>query len=60
MVVNEKASAFRSFWGGVSELRRFQDGSINEAIVWESSCDAKGRRIIEKIILHLFNRLEEM
>lgn len=52
-----KASAFRSFWGGVSELRRFQDGSINEAVVWESSCDAERRRIVEKIILHLLNRL---
>lgn len=44
----------------MSELRRFQDGSINEAVVWESSCDAEGRRIVEKIILHLLNRLEEL
>ena len=51
-----KASAFRSFWGGISELRRFQDGSINEAVVWESSCDAEARRIIKKIILHLLKR----
>jgi len=43
----------------VSELRRFQDASINEAVVWESSCDAEGRRIVEKIMLHLLNRLEE-
>ena len=41
----------------MSELRRFQDGSINEAVVWESSCDAERRRIVEKIILHLLNRL---
>lgn len=53
---NEKATAFRSFWGSISELRRFQDGSINEAVVWESSCDAEGRRIVEKIIVHLLNR----
>ena len=60
LVINIKATTFRSFWGSVSELRRFQDASINEAVVWESSCDAEGRRIIEKIILHLFNRLEEV
>ena len=41
----------------MSELRRFQDGSINEAVVWESSCDAEHRRIVEKIMLYLLNRL---
>lgn len=51
-----EATAFRSFWGSISELRRFQDSSINEAVVWESSCDAEGRRIVEKIIVHLLNR----
>lgn len=31
----ENASAFRKFWGPRSELRRFKDGSIIEAVVWE-------------------------
>lgn len=29
------AAAFRSFWGKKAELRRFQDGTIKEAAVWE-------------------------
>jgi len=28
------AKAFRAFWGNKSEIRRFQDGSIVEAVVW--------------------------
>lgn len=26
---------FREFWGDRAELRRFKDGSIHEAVVWE-------------------------
>ncbi|KAL6748586.1 Nrap protein-domain-containing protein [Haematococcus lacustris] len=28
------AARFRAFWGEASELRRFQDGKISEAVVW--------------------------
>jgi hypothetical protein len=31
----EAAAAFREFWGDRAELRRFKDGSILEAVVWE-------------------------
>ena len=31
------AAQFRTFWGDKSELRRFQDGKISEAVVWEVS-----------------------
>ena len=31
----EKAAAFRSVWKSRSELRRFKDGSILEAVVWK-------------------------
>uniref|UniRef100_A0A8C8AGU2 Nucleolar protein 6 n=1 Tax=Otus sunia TaxID=257818 RepID=A0A8C8AGU2_9STRI len=31
-----EALDFRTFWGEKSELRRFQDGSICEAVVWEA------------------------
>ncbi|XP_065909651.1 nucleolar protein 6-like [Dysidea avara] len=51
-----EASTFRSFWGELSELRRFQDTSINEAVVWESSCTADRRGIIQRIIQHLLRR----
>ncbi|XP_046966529.1 nucleolar protein 6 [Vanessa cardui] len=30
-----EAEEFRAFWGEKSELRRFQDGSITEACVWQ-------------------------
>ena len=40
---------FRSFWGNKSELRRFQDGKISEAIVWE--CPPHERHTIPDKIL---------
>ena len=30
------AAAFRAFWGELSDLRRFGDGAIREAVVWGS------------------------
>lgn len=30
----EETKAFRNFWGSKADLRRFQDGSITEAVVW--------------------------
>lgn len=30
------AAKFRKFWGAKAELRRFQDGKINEAVVWQA------------------------
>lgn len=29
------AAAFRQLWGERAELRRFQDGSIREAVAWQ-------------------------
>lgn len=40
---------FRSFWGKKSELRRFQDGKISEAVVWE--CPPAERHTIPDKIL---------
>ncbi|NXG08518.1 NOL6 protein, partial [Sakesphorus luctuosus] len=48
-----KALEFRTFWGEKSELRRFQDGSICEAVVWEASTACQKRLIPEQIIRHL-------
>lgn len=31
------AAKFQAFWGNKSELRRFQDGKISEAVVWDAS-----------------------
>ena len=35
MVPQLEAMEFRKFWGEKSEMRRFGDGRINEAVVWE-------------------------
>lgn len=41
----DAARAFRAFWGAKAELRRFQDGAITEAVVWEEGGPA-GRHLI--------------
>jgi U3 small nucleolar RNA-associated protein 22 len=54
-----EAAEFHSFWGEKSELRRFQDGSINEAVVWEEAnqCGVAGKRLVcYRIIQHLLHR----
>lgn len=59
-----KAAEFHSFWGDRSELRRFQDGSINEAVVWMEGGQGQGagggvagkRMICLRIIQHLLHR----
>ena len=33
--VMQAAAKFRQFWGEKAELRRFQDGNIAEAVVWD-------------------------
>ncbi|POI32523.1 hypothetical protein CIB84_003725 [Bambusicola thoracicus] len=48
-----EAADFRTFWGEKSELRRFQDGSICEAVVWEASTICQKRLIPEQIVRHL-------
>ncbi|KAK2492692.1 hypothetical protein MC885_005880 [Smutsia gigantea] len=48
-----KASDFRQFWGSRSELRRFQDGAIREAVVWEAASMAQKRLIPHQVITHL-------
>ncbi|KAM9509042.1 nucleolar protein 6 [Guaruba guarouba] len=48
-----EALDFRTFWGEKSELRRFQDGSICEAVVWEANTAYQKRLIPEQIVRHL-------
>uniref|UniRef100_A0A8C4UBK7 Nucleolar protein 6 n=1 Tax=Falco tinnunculus TaxID=100819 RepID=A0A8C4UBK7_FALTI len=48
-----EALDFRTFWGEKAELRRFQDGSICEAVVWEANTVSQKRLIPEQIIKHL-------
>uniref|UniRef100_A0A8B9CI43 Nucleolar protein 6 n=1 Tax=Anser brachyrhynchus TaxID=132585 RepID=A0A8B9CI43_9AVES len=48
-----EAVEFWNFWGEKSELRRFQDGTICEAVVWEASTVCQKRLIPEQIVRHL-------
>ncbi|XP_053148481.1 nucleolar protein 6 isoform X2 [Hemicordylus capensis] len=48
-----EAVEFRQFWGERSELRRFQDGAICEAVLWDAPNMSQKRLIPEQIIRHL-------
>ncbi|KAM5183507.1 nucleolar protein 6 isoform 1-T2 [Callospermophilus lateralis] len=48
-----EAVDFRQFWGSRSELRRFQDGAIREAVVWEATSLCQKRLIPHKVVTHL-------
>ncbi|XP_053557019.1 nucleolar protein 6 isoform X2 [Bombina bombina] len=48
-----EAAEFRTFWGDKSELRRFQDGSICEAVVWPGNTLREKRTLPELIVKHL-------
>lgn len=47
---------FRAFWGEKSELRRFQDGSICEAVYWPASNWADRRLVCRQIISYLADK----
>eukprot|EP00953_Heterococcus_sp_UTEX-ZZ885_P026064 14120-Heterococcus_DN1.PRE.2 len=49
---HDAATAFRQFWGTLSELRRFKDGAIVEAVVWSGTKHS----IIEQIVRHCLAR----
>ncbi|XP_012528322.1 nucleolar protein 6 [Monomorium pharaonis] len=49
-----EAADFRNFWGVKSELRRFKDGAIREAVIWSKGKSLTDKRIIcKKIIVYL-------
>uniref|UniRef100_A0A8C1CUT8 Nucleolar protein 6 n=2 Tax=Cyprinus carpio TaxID=7962 RepID=A0A8C1CUT8_CYPCA len=50
---NPKAAEFRQLWGSLSQLRRFQDGAITEAVLWSGNSISHRRFIVLKIINHL-------
>ncbi|XP_069697257.1 nucleolar protein 6 isoform X2 [Periplaneta americana] len=52
-----EAFEFREFWGKKSEVRRFQDGSISEAVVWHSgpATLAQKRLICKQIVTYLLS-----
>ncbi|KAJ0041623.1 hypothetical protein NL108_010458, partial [Boleophthalmus pectinirostris] len=50
---SHKAAEFRQLWGSRSELRRFQDGAITEAVLWDGETICQKRLISKQIITHL-------
>ncbi|EGG06976.1 uncharacterized protein MELLADRAFT_86177 [Melampsora larici-populina 98AG31] len=45
-----EAAAFREFWGDKCDLRRFQDGTIEECVSWEVSDPLERLKIVQQII----------
>ena len=52
---SEEAKSFRAFWGEKSELRRFEDGSIKEAVYWPNKTPKQARRTVFRMINHILN-----
>ncbi|KAM4616374.1 nucleolar protein 6 [Polymixia lowei] len=48
-----QAAEFRQLWGSRSELRRFQDGAIAEAVLWKGESTCQKRLVPKQIITHL-------
>lgn len=46
------AKQFQAFWGAQSSLRRFKDGKICEALVWESA-PASRHTVPDRYVWHL-------
>ncbi|XP_076443983.1 nucleolar protein 6-like [Babylonia areolata] len=52
-----EALDFRQFWGEKSELRRFKDGGISEAVVWALTTGLSQKRsVCGQIVAHVLNR----
>ncbi|XP_066994077.2 nucleolar protein 6 isoform X2 [Anabrus simplex] len=51
-----EAEKFRKFWGKKSELRRFQDGSICEAVFWSGNDTLAEKRVVcRQIVQFILN-----
>lgn len=63
---NAQESEFKRFWGPMCALRRFQDGTILEAVVWEVASTGaltsrarvvpKGEDLVEQILRFILSR----
>uniref|UniRef100_A0A2C9LX97 Nucleolar protein 6 n=1 Tax=Biomphalaria glabrata TaxID=6526 RepID=A0A2C9LX97_BIOGL len=52
-----EAKEFREFWGEKSEIRRFKDGTIHEAVLWSESSKQSDRRLVcKKIVQHILSK----
>nr|CAG4652186.1 EOG090X0E0D [Triops cancriformis] len=50
------AGDFRKFWGKKSELRRFQDGTVAEAVVWAGPNYAGRRTVVKQIVEYILQQ----
>ncbi|KFM82766.1 Nucleolar protein 6, partial [Stegodyphus mimosarum] len=50
------AKEFQSFWGSRSEMRRFQDGTIREAVYWPAITVADKRNVFFSMIKDILKR----
>jgi U3 small nucleolar RNA-associated protein 22 len=54
-----EGTEFRKFWGEKSELRRFKDGSVSEAVVWREDEDKLfevPQSVVPQILRHLLKQ----
>lgn len=49
----DASAAFRRFWRGKSELRRFKDGAIVEAVVWDDISAEDRHLVLDSIIKYI-------
>jgi U3 small nucleolar RNA-associated protein 22 len=47
---------FKELWGNKAEVRRFRDGSIREAVVWEAKSPSERASIVVKSCQYLLHR----
>lgn len=55
-MLTNQAKPFRSFWGDLSEVRRFEDGSIHETVPWNDNTSISKRTIPHQILAHILTR----
>lgn len=54
MIAKQQSNAFREFWGELTELRRFGDGSIKETVTWNH--DKYPAQVLQNITKHVLTR----
>lgn len=52
-MLSRQAAEFRQLWGCRAELRRFQDGAITEAVLWDGKSMCQKQLVPRQIITHL-------
>ncbi|XP_054163483.1 nucleolar protein 6-like [Oppia nitens] len=55
-----EAKEFKDFWGEKSELRRFQDNSICEAVYWDAKKLCEKRQIIANSLKYILSNILEI